>query len=319
LFTRGISVTVTTGGTTAIKEFADLPAPPPKTGPITSISLTNYFDTGFSGSNSPLTVPLIDPAGVVYYPLSESLVIVDSEINEVPAAFSTVQANLLSTDTEGSTVLGKWDLTQLGQNEPTGIAYCTNDAHFYIANDDFKTITRYSYDGAQFVVVDKFYTFPVPPKPDAVAYQNDPEGITCDPDTGRLYVVGGVDPSILVLRYDNGFVVEDFFSLPVTAGDSAGVPTDAEGIAFDSGSGHLYLVSGSENKILAYTTTGQWLTTFSIDDFSPQPINAQGLSVGPSSDNPYTSSFYIADGLVDNDSDTGAGNGRIYEARIYRD
>jgi hypothetical protein len=319
LFTPGINATVSAGAATSA-DFAVPPAPPPKTGPITSLSLVNYFETGFDELTGPLTVPFIDPAGIVYYPPAGRLFIADSEINEVPAAFSTVQANLLSTPTDGELVYNKWDLTVITGNEPfrnrepTGITYCENDAHFYVSNDDLKLIYRYSFDGSQFIAVDSFNTNTI-----ENPYQSDPEGITCDPDTGRLYVVGGVDPTVLVLSYDNGFIVEDFLSLPETAGNIAGIPGDVEGIAFDPGSGQLYLIAGSEAKIFAYTTSGEWITTFSLIDFNPGTTNAQGLSVGPSSDNPYTTSFYIADGLVDNDLDTGPGRGRIYEARINRD
>ena len=114
------------------------------------------------------------------------------------------------------------------------------------------------------------------------------------------------------------YFVETLFSLAETAGFDAGVATDPEGIAYDEVSGNLYLVSGDDDKIYGYTTEGVWLSSFDLDEFEPEPINPQGLTIGPSSDDPEATSFYIVDGLVDNDFDRDAGRGRVYEAKITR-
>jgi hypothetical protein len=284
-------------------------------GTILSISQVNYFDTGFANSTSPLAIPAIDPAGLVYHAPTGRLIIADSEINEVSSAFSIVQANLFATPTTGGTVLDQWDTTERTGNEPsanrepTGITYCAGDGHFYISNDDSRYIYRYAFDGTDFEAVDAF---------DTQGYQSDPEGITCDPATGRLYVIGGVEQSIMVLSYNGGFVLEDILNLPSTAGNSAGVPDDAEGIAYDPGSGHLYALSSQDEKIYEYTLNGSFIKAFDIRSFSPKTINAQGLTVGPASDDPQQTSFYISDGMVDNDSNSNERDGRIYEARIYR-
>jgi hypothetical protein len=284
-------------------------------GTILSITQINYFDTGFANLSSPLAVPATDPAGVVYHPPSNRLIIADSEINEIDSAFSIVQANLFATPLTGGTVYDQWDTTlQTGNEpsrnrEPTGIAYCANDNHFYVSNDDSRYIYRYAFDGTNFIAVDAF---------DSQGYSNDPEGITCDPTSGRLYVIGGAEVSIMVLSYDGGFVLEDILSLPSTAGNSSGVPTDPEGIAYDPGSGHLYILSSRDEEIFEYTLNGSFVNSFSIQNFSPKSQNAQGLSVGPSSDDPQKTSFYISDGMVDNDSNANERDGRIYEARINR-
>jgi hypothetical protein len=284
-------------------------------GTILSISQTNYFDTGFANSTSPLAVPSIDPAGLVYHAPTGRLIIADSEINEVSSAFSIVQANLFAIPTIGGTVYDQWDTTQNTGNEPsrnrepTGITYCSGDGHFYISNDDSRYIYRYAFDGNNFTAVDAF---------DTQGYQSDPEGITCDPATGRLYVIGGVEQSIMILSYNGGFVLEDILSLPSTAGNSAGVPDDAEGIAYDPGSGHLYVLASREERIYEYTLNGSFVKSFDLSHYTPKTINAQGLTVGPASDDSQQTSFYISDGMVDNDSNANERDGRIYEARILR-
>jgi DNA-binding beta-propeller fold protein YncE len=193
--------------------------------------------------------------------------------------------------------------------EPTGIAYCAYDSHFYVSNDDARRIYRYSYAGSKFTVVDSFSTS---------GYTSDPEDIACDSATGRLYVIGGIQKNMLVLRYQGGFVLEGNFDLTVTAGSAAGIPQDPEGIAFDPGSGHLFVTSAPEKAVYEFTVNGLYIKKFSISGFSPASRSVQGITVGPSSNNAQTTSFYFADGLYDNDSSPDERDGRIYEARINR-
>jgi DNA-binding beta-propeller fold protein YncE len=245
----------------------------------------------------------------------DRLFIVDSEINEVTAAFDIVQANLFETPPAGGSSSNQWDTTENTgaepepNREPTGITYCVSDGHFYVSNDDSAYIYRYSFDGTNLTAIDAVSTSGI---------ASDPEGITCDPGTGRIYVIGGVDLSIVVYSYDSGFVLEEIIDLPATARNPNGVPADAEGIAFDPGSGHLFVVSDPDKAIFEYDLSGTFVQKFDISGFLPSPIAPQGLSIGPSSANPQQTSFYIADGMVDNDVDPNERDGRIFEAIITR-
>jgi hypothetical protein len=284
-------------------------------GEILSISQVNYFDTGFSTSGDPLPVPAIDPAGIVYHESTDTLFIADSEINEVAAAFNVVQANIFSTPLTGSSTLNQWDTTQntgaepVANREPTGITYCPGDGHFYVSNDDADHIYRYAFDGSTLTAVDAVSTSGV---------ASDPEGVTCDPATGLIYVIGGIEVSVLVYSYSGGFVLENVIDLPTTAGDPNGFPNDAEGIAFDPGSNHLFIVAAKDDRIYEYDTAGVFIKSFDISTFSPNPRSAQGLTIGPSSSDPQQTSFYISDAMWDNDSDPNERDGRIYEAIITR-
>jgi len=284
-------------------------------GEVVDLRQVSYFATGFGSNGIPLAIPSIDPAGIVYHAPSGRLFIADSEINEVGPAWDIVGSNLFETSTSGSSLFDQWNLTLRTGNEPylnrepTGIAYCEGDGHFYVTNDDTDLIYRYAYDGTTFTAVDAVSTRPI---------GNDPEGITCDPVSGRLYVIDGTGIDILVYRYDSGFVLEDVLHLPTTAGTSAGVPGNPEGIAFDPVSGHLFLVSDSDRAIFEYSSSGAFVNKFSVDGFSPRPTHPQGLGIGQSSANPQTLSIYIADGRVDNDYDPNERDGIIYEAEIQR-
>lgn len=282
-------------------------------GAVESISQLTFTLTGYDNDGNQLPVPSIDPAGIVYHEPSGNLIIADSEINEVTEVFSEIQANIFEVPLIVDSVIDQVNLTLITGNEPaknkepTGITYCGN--HFYVTNDDNDLVYRYQYDGSNFTTVDSVSTRP---------NSTDPEGITCDPLTGRLYVIGGTGIIIQVYSYNSGFVLEEELNLVTTAGTPNGIPSDPEGIAFDPISGNLFVISDPDEAIFEYTTNGVFVTKYDISTFSPSPINPQGLTIGPSSDGSSSESFYISDARVDNDYDPNERDGIIYEALIQR-
>ncbi len=283
---------------------------------VQSITQVNYFDTGYDAAGNPLTVPSTDPAGVLYDESTGHLLIADSEINEIPEVWGNAPFNIFETDTAATQLIGKYDITPspsgvLKNKEPTGIAYCATDGHYYVSNDDARMIFRYSFSsGSGFVFSDAVST---------AGATSDPEGITCDPATGKIYVIGGVDINIVVYRYDSsGFVLDNIIDLATTAGTSSGIPSDPEGIAFDPTSGHLFVMSNDDDAIFEFTQNGVFLNKFDISGFSPAPKQPQGLAIGPSSGDPGKQSFYISDAMTDNNYDPNERDGRIFEAEIQR-
>ena len=113
-------------------------------------------------------------------------------------------------------------------------------------------------------------------------------------------------------------MLDKTIDLPLTAGDNKAVPSDVEGIAFDPGSGHLFVLAGGERTIFEYDTDGVFIQKLDISGFSPTPIAAQGISIGRSSSNPQQTSFYIVDAGVDNGDDPNERDGHVYEAIITR-
>ncbi len=283
---------------------------------ISSITQVNYFDTGYDAAGNPLAVASTDPAGVLYDSSTGNLLIADSEITEIPEVWDNEPYNVFETDLVGSLLIGKYDITPtpsgiLKNKEATGIAYCANDGHYYVSNDDTKLIYRYSFvSGSGFTLTDTVST---------AAETGDAEGITCDPDTGRIFVIGGKDINIVVYRYGStGFILDKVIDLTTTAGVPAGIPHDPEGIAYDSVSGHLFVMSNDDDAIFEYTDTGVFLAKFDISGFSPAPKQPQGLTIGPSSVTPGAESFYISDAMIDNNYDPNERDGRIFEAEIQR-
>ena len=110
----------------------------------TPLSQLNFYRTGFDGSGAPRLIPAIDPAGICWHAPSGRLFITDSEIEEVPEAFAIVGANVFEVSPAGDVLYATYDLTRLGNNEPTGITYNEFDGFFYVSNDNNQRITRYS-------------------------------------------------------------------------------------------------------------------------------------------------------------------------------
>ncbi|MHC4082547.1 MAG: hypothetical protein ACYSU2_14630, partial [Planctomycetota bacterium] len=283
--------------------------------PITQL---NYFATGYDESGVPLLIPSIDPAGVGYHDPSGHLFIADSEINEVDPVFDLIEANIFEVSPGGDALYASYDLTLLGNDEPTGITYNAFDGHFYVTNDDAMTITRYAFSpGSGFTFDDVVSTL-------ASAGADDPEGITCDPVTGLLYAADGGSEAILVYSYDEGgssFNLEDILDLKDLNPPSE-APADPEGIAYDTGTGHVFVVSDPDDAVFEYTTAGIFVARYEVSGLVPAIIAPQGLTFAPTSetgDNPLTQGLYIADGLIDNNEDPEERDGAIYEALVGAD
>ena len=284
-------------------------------GPVLGVEQVNHFVTGFDEMDNPLPIPSIDPAGIVYYAPGGGLVLADSEITEVAEAFNVVGATHFLVPTVGGLTLLQWDLSQITGVEPspnlesTGIAYCENDAHFYVTNDDTDLLYRYQFDGTGFSVVDFV----------SVASQtNDPEGVTCDPATGNIYVIGGIEANIVVYTYQGGFVFQEELELDETAGNEEGELDDAEGIAFDPVTQHLFVVSDPAERIVEYDLAGRYIQHFDLGGLSPAPIAPQGLTIGPATVDSDKQSFFISDGGLDNDQVPSERDGAVYELLIVR-
>ncbi len=269
--------------------------------------------TGFDASGEALPVPSPYPAGVAFHPPSGHLFLVDSEVDEGPV-FGRVGANLFEVSLDGSTLYRSWDLTlpsagEPKNTEPTGIAFC--GGQFYITNDNRNVVYRYRLDGDRFVALGTMSTQP---------FTSDPEGITCDDATGRLYVVGGADLNIVVYQVGSDtLVLEGVLDLFETAEDPAGVPSDPEGIAFDPVSRRLFVLSDPDDAVFEYETSGRFVRRYSISTLSPHAIAPQGLSFGPTSDGSAgVDAFYLADGGRDNGMHPDEFSGALYELSIDR-
>ncbi len=284
--------------------------------PIEEIFQVGRFETGADDAGRAKPVPSIDPAGLVYHPATDHLILVDSEIEEVPTVFDVVKANVFETSRTGERLFQSWNTVTdeitgdfRSNQEPTGIAFCPTDGHFYMTNDDRDLIYRYALSGAELMVQDTY---------SLRAYTGDAEDVACDPVTGRLYVIGAHEQIVVILRYQEQFVVEKVLHLAETAAPNE-APQDGEGIAFDPWTRHLLIVSDPDEAIFEFDLAGTLVAKYSIAAFEPHPRAPQGLTLAPSSKIPGGWSLYIIDGGYDNDSRPSERDGAVYEAAIRRE
>ncbi|MCH8877491.1 MAG: S8 family serine peptidase, partial [Chloroflexi bacterium] len=250
--------------------------------------------------------PSPDPAGIVYLPASNTLLISDSEVNEQPPIFTgdnlfeaTLTGNLLDT------------LTTISfSKEPTGITLNPANGHLFISDDNKKLVFEMNpgpdglYD-TQDDVITSFSTT------DFGSF--DPEGVTFASGSGFLYVTDGVNEEIYrVAPGLNGV----FDGVPPAGDDQvASFDTtslgliDPEGIAFNSDNGNLYIVGQPKTTLFEVTTGGTLVQTIDISEASAK--KPAGLAYAPGSQNPNDRNIYIAARGKDNFND-----GKIYELTL---
>ncbi len=107
-----------------------------------------------------------------------------------------------------------------------------------------------------------------------------PQGLTVDPGSGTLFILDAVGPRLVrILPGSDG----SFNNASISAISllSSGL-TEVRGLAFDSASGHLYMVSPAEQVLYELTQAGELVTS---RDLSPFHLgNSQGVLFAPTSD-----------------------------------
>lgn len=283
------------------------------------LELVNHVDLW----NGPVRSP--DPADIAYHSPSGRLLVADSEISEYGESVGPdggiifEGVNIFETSLDLDVRWASYLAAPSGgcPCEPVGIVYNPADDHVYVTDDDRKKIFRYRYsETGQFgeplseigTSVDGGYT--------------DPEGITCDPETGVLYVVSGTkEERVLKFRFDeekNAFEYLGDFSVEAHS-------QDPEGIGLDPESGNLFLVGGK--GIAEYTREGEFVQAFDFSFLQEAQIKWRlpgGLVFAPSSDpndHPDSHSMYITCRGIDNGAFPGKNSldGAVSEIRLVRE
>lgn len=255
--------------------------------------------------------PSPDPAGVVYLPLSNTLLVSDSEVNEMPALFTGV--NLFETTLNNSPV-ATFSTTSFS-NEPTDIAFNPGNQHLFYTDDDQKQVFEIDPgpDGQPGTADDIITSF------STKAFEcHDPEGITYDNVQGHLFISDGLNAEIYeVSPGANGLFdgIAPQGDDVVTSFDTAILGLiDPEGVEFNPDAGTLFIVSRDANLVIETTLQGAALRAL---DLSFIPSNTfSGLAYAPGSDNPAQKHLYITDRGVDNSQDPNENDGKIYEVLL---
>jgi DNA-binding beta-propeller fold protein YncE len=270
-------------------------------------SLVNVIDTSRFAPASP------DPAGLAYVEETDSLLISDSEVNEM-GIFQNV--NVWET-TQAGTVL-ETSVTTAFSNEPTGIAVDPISGHLFFS-DDTGTRSIYEVDlggddllGTGDDVVTSF--------PTSDFGSQDPEGVAFAPGLHHLFVADGVNNEIYEIDPGANGV---FDGAPPSGDDvvlqfdtlSLGLP-DPEGVEYNPDDDTLLIV-GDADVVLETMRDGTVVREIGIAEANAD--NAAGITYAPGSLNPGVMNLYIADRGVDNNSDPNENDGRVYEMTLAPD
>jgi hypothetical protein len=270
--------------------------------PPSALTLLNTIDAWQWSPPSP------DSAGIIYIDHLGTLLVSDSEVNEMPIFTGD---NLFQSDLNGNLLD---TLTTIGfTDEPTGVTYNPENHHLFFS-DDTGTRSVYELDPGQDGVyatgddiVTSFGT--------NAFGSHDPEGLTYDTTRGFLHVVDGVGGAVFTVDPGPNGVFDGVASLGgddiVTSFDTSGLGVvDAEGIAYDPLFDLLYIIA-SDDAVAQVTTSGTLVGMLDIS--AANAGSAAGLAFGPSSVNPDETSLYLVARGVDNDSHPSENDGMVYE------
>ncbi len=259
--------------------------------------------------------PSPDPAGIVYLPDSDTLLVSDCEVNEMTIYAganefeSTLTGNLLSTFT-----------TVPWSDEPTGVTYNPINKHLFFSDDTMGSIYELypGFDKKYGTADDSVQSFST-----QTFKSDDPEGVTYVPPNGvfpagALFIADGLDHEIYRVTPGSNMI---FDGIPPegddqwTSFDTKGLGLrDPEGIAYNPDNGHLYAVNKPNTTLFEITITGALVQT--IDISAAKARSPAGLAYGPNSQNASLKSIYLTARGVDNNADPNENDGKIYELTL---
>jgi hypothetical protein len=264
-------------------------------------SLVQTIDT------SQFSPPSPDSAGIAYLTSSNTLLMSDSEVDEMTIWSG---ANLFEMTLQGS-LLRTSDTISFSK-EPTGVAYNPVNGHVFISDDNKRRIFEINTGADSLVgtgddIITSFNT--------TSFGCDDPEGVAFG--QGSVFIACGVATE--VFRVSSGF--NGVFDGVSPAGDdqvshfdtSVLGLSDPEGIEFNPDRNTLYILS--RNRAMRETTLDGNLVSV-IDISAANSVSPAGLAYGPGSLDPTKKSIYITARGIDNGINPTENDGKIYEMSL---
>ncbi|QUM75744.1 hypothetical protein HWV00_05590 [Moritella sp. 24] len=265
-------------------------------------NLIQAFDTS--------NYPSPDTAGIVYLPSEDSLLITDSEINEM-AIFPNSKVNVFKIDRNSGSLLDSYSTISFS-DEPTGITINTSNQHCFIS-DDTGTKTVYEIDpgndGVCLTSDDIVTSFST-----SDFNSSDPEDVSYG--LSSLFIVDGVTDTVYRVAPGanglfDGVAVDDQVTSFNTS--SLGI-INPEGIHYDITTNNLYIVGTPRDLIIQTTIDGQLVRSIDISIIDAK--KPSGLTIAPSSLDSAVNSLFLTARGVDNDSDPNENDGMVYELEL---
>jgi hypothetical protein len=251
-----------------------------------------------------------DPMGLAYRKSTDTVLVVDSEVEEIPALWQGV--NFWEMSRDGSVVAT--GSTIAFSPEPADVAFRPNSAHVYISDDDQDAVfdVNVGPDHKMGTSDDTVRTL------STRAFGNhDPEGIGYGHNA--LFITDGVHQ--LVYRLKPGR--NGYFDGVAPAGDDRvshfstnplGLH-DPEDVVYDQATDSLFIVSRFDKLIVQTTRGGAPLRTFDLS--TSGILQPAGIAIALSSTG-RGRSMYVADRGYDNNLHPNENDGRIFEFKLRR-
>jgi hypothetical protein len=269
--------------------------------PTVTANLIQTINTSLFSPSSP------DPAGIVYLPGPDRLMITDSEVDEVTGAGYHGVNLWQSTRTGSVTDTGT---TVPWTREPTGLGFDPGTGTLFVSADDDRRIyiVRAGADGRFGTSDDVLSSIDVGAMGSADA--EDPE---FDPATGHLFFVDGVGTEVYDIDPVNGvFGDPDDRVTHFDVGQFGA--TDLEGLGSDQSAGTLLVGDRTQRRIYEVTKAGVLVRI--IDARVPGMANLSGLGMAPASENSGRMNYWIVDRAVDNGPDPNENDGKLFELSV---
>jgi hypothetical protein len=306
------------GGETTVTEWS-LTAIPTRNRPTASepAQLVQSFGAASSSSDAASLVqdidasafdpPSPDSAGIAYQQPFDSLLMADSEVNEMPLYEGV---NIFELTRSGA-VFGTFDTTDFS-DEPTGVAINPANGHCFFSDDaGDKAIYEVDpgSDGLCLTGNDAVTEFSTED-----FGSDDPEGIAFG--QGMLFIVDGVNRELYTISPGaNGIFEGSSSDDQISNCDTASLGVDdPEGVTFDSASGTLFVVGQPATDVAQITTACDLVRV--IDISAANAEKPAGLTLAPGSVDPAVTSLWVTDRGVDNDPQPDENDGRIYELSL---
>ncbi|MEN8182342.1 MAG: hypothetical protein ABFS46_07385, partial [Myxococcota bacterium] len=253
--------------------------------------------------------PSPDSAGIAYQASRDSMLMSDSEVNEM-SIYQGV--NMFEHDRFG-TLLDTFDTTTFS-DEPTGVAIDPANGFCFLTDDTGTRSVHVLDPGPDQVCLtsdDSISSFPTGP-----FGSRDPEGLAfCQ---GSLFVADGVNAEFYEIQPGSNGIFDGVApggdDLVTSCDTTAMGVQDPEGIACDDSTGWLYLIGEPTTLVIQASQDCDVLAT--IDVSAANADKPSGLALAPSSVTPSVQSLWITDRGTDNGKDPNENDGRVYEMSL---
>ncbi len=268
-------------------------------------TLVNIIETSTWNPPSP------DPSGVDYWPARQSLLIDDSEVEEMSIFEGK---NVFESTTSGTLVSTCFTSFT---NEPTGLAINPTNNHIFITDDTGSNDKVFEVsigpDGTYCTADDTVTITNV-----ATTYgATDAEDVAYGNNT--LFISDGVNAEVYRIPLGANGVLGGGDDGAVTHFDTAALGfNDMEGLGYNSDSDTLFIISstGSEQYMGETTPSGMLLHAYDLSLMGSGGNKRSDVTYAPGSLNPGIKNIYIVSRNVDNNSNPNENDGQVWEINI---